>query len=85
MIAREKLAAIGELTAGIAHEINNPTAVILGYLDLLMSELGEAGEKVSDEVELIVQQVERIRSIINDLLQFFSTYRVDQRIKKPLD
>ncbi len=70
LIAREKLAAIGELTAGIAHEINNPTAVILGYLDLMMSELGEAGEKVSDEVELIVQQVERIRSIINDLLQF---------------
>jgi two-component system NtrC family sensor kinase len=70
LIAKEKLAAIGELTAGIAHEINNPTAVILGYLDLLVAELGEAGEKVSGEVELIVQQVDRIRLIINDLLQF---------------
>jgi len=70
LISKEKLAAIGELTAGIAHEINNPTAVILGYLDLMAVELGEQGEQVSDELEIIVQQVERIRSIINDLLQF---------------
>jgi len=70
LIAKGKLAAIGELTAGIAHEINNPTTVILGYLDLLVVELGDAGELVSEEVQLIVQQVERIRTIINDLLQF---------------
>ena len=70
LVAKGKLAAIGELTAGIAHEINNPTAVILGYLDLLVVELGEAGDQVKDEVQLIIQQVERIRSIINDLLQF---------------
>ncbi|OUS28179.1 hypothetical protein A9R01_13860 ['Osedax' symbiont bacterium Rs2_46_30_T18] len=70
LVAKEKLAAIGELTAGIAHEINNPTTVILGYLDLLVAELGEAGEQVTEEVTLIVQQVDRIRSIINDLLQF---------------
>ena len=70
LIAKEKLAAIGELTAGIAHEINNPTAVILGYLDLMVAELGSDGDKVANELELIVQQVERIRSIINDLLQF---------------
>ena len=70
LVAKEKLAAIGELTAGIAHEINNPTTVILGYLDLMVAELGEAGEQVSEEVALIVQQVDRIRSIINDLLQF---------------
>lgn len=70
LIAKGKLAAIGELTAGIAHEINNPTAVILGYLDLMVMELGSAGDSVQEEVQLIVQQVERIRQIINDLLQF---------------
>lgn len=70
LVAKEKLAAIGELTAGIAHEINNPTAVILGHMDLLMAELGDVGEPVRQDAELIVQQVYRIRSIINNLLQY---------------
>lgn len=70
LVAKGKLAAIGQLTAGIAHEINNPTAVILGYLDLMMVELGDAGKPVAAEAKLIVEQVERIRNIINNLLQF---------------
>ncbi len=70
LVMAEKLAAIGELTAGVAHEINNPTAVILGNLDLLVSELGPAIEPVSEEVDLIVAQVYRIREIINNLLQY---------------
>nr|WP_242521548.1 HAMP domain-containing sensor histidine kinase [Motiliproteus sp. SC1-56] len=70
LVGKEKLAAIGELTAGIAHEINNPTAVILGNMDLLMSELGSAGEPVRHEAQLIIDQVYRIRAIINNLLQY---------------
>lgn len=70
LVLAEKLAALGELTAGVAHEINNPTAVILGHLDLLVAELGEAIEPYRGEVELIVEQVYRIRSIINNLLQY---------------
>jgi two-component system NtrC family sensor kinase len=70
LVANEKLAAIGELTAGIAHEINNPTAVILGNMDLLVDELGEQAKPVEQQTELIIQQVFRIRSIINNLLQY---------------
>ena len=70
LVGKEKLAAIGELTAGIAHEINNPTAVILGNMDLMMLELAEAGEPVKREAELIVEQVYRIRAIIANLLQY---------------
>ncbi|MEH6469783.1 MAG: cache domain-containing protein [Halopseudomonas sp.] len=71
LVAKEKLAAIGELTAGIAHEINNPTAVILGNMDLLIAELGEATiAPVKRESELIIEQVYRIRSIITNLLQY---------------
>lgn len=66
----EKLAALGELTAGVAHEINNPTAVILGNMDVLVEDLGAAGEPVQAEIELIIEQVYRIRSIIDRLLQY---------------
>lgn len=70
MVTQEKLAVLGELTAGIAHEINNPAAVILGNMDLLIQELGELIDPVKPEVELIIEQVYRIRSLINNLLQY---------------
>ena len=70
LVAKEKLAAIGELTAGIAHEINNPTAVILGNMDLLVEELGENVKPVEQQTKLIIQKVYRIRAIINNLLQY---------------
>lgn len=70
LVASEKLAAIGELTAGIAHEINNPTAVILGNMDILIGELDGNAEPVRQEIDLIIQQVYRIRSIIDNLLHY---------------
>jgi two-component system NtrC family sensor kinase len=70
LVMREKLAAIGELTAGVAHEISNPTAVIQGNLDLMREELGPAAQPVANEFRLIHQQVERIRVIVTKLLQF---------------
>ena len=70
LIAAEKLAALGELTAGVAHEINNPTAVIIGNLDLLVDELGERADPVRYEIDLIVEQVFRIKEIIQNLLAY---------------
>ncbi len=66
----EKLAALGELTAGVAHEINNPTAVILGNMDVLVRELGGGIEPVKTEIDLIIEQVYRIRAIVEKLLQY---------------
>ena len=68
LVAKEKLAVIGQLTAGIAHEINNPTAVILGHLDLMSTELQGCGYDAQDDINIMLQQVERIRTLINDLL-----------------
>jgi two-component system NtrC family sensor kinase len=70
LVVAEKLAALGELTAGVAHEINNPTAVMLGNLDLLVEELGEAARPVQAEIDLIIEQIYRIKKIIDGLLQY---------------
>lgn len=70
LVKNEKLAAIGQLTAGVAHEINNPIAVIQGNLDVLRDILGEAAEPVEPETRLIQEQVHRIRLIVAKLLQF---------------
>ncbi|WP_252023651.1 cache domain-containing protein [Vibrio sp. SCSIO 43136] len=70
LVVSEKLAALGQLTAGIAHEINNPTAVILGNVELLKFELGEEATHVDDELTAIMAQIDRIRTITRSLLQY---------------
>ncbi|WP_394129201.1 cache domain-containing protein [Shewanella maritima] len=70
LVTNEKLTALGELTAGIAHEINNPTAVILGNMELLKYELGNKAQDVEEEIDIVIQQVGRISTIIRSLLQY---------------
>ncbi|MDH5424717.1 MAG: cache domain-containing protein [Gammaproteobacteria bacterium] len=70
LVLAEKLASLGELTAGIAHEINNPTAVILGNMELMLAEMGEKMNPVKHESDLIIEQVYRIRTILESLLQY---------------
>ncbi|CAK3950961.1 sensor histidine kinase [Vibrio crassostreae] len=70
LVVNEKLAALGELTAGIAHEINNPTAVILGNVELMKFELGDDVSRVDEEVHAIMEQIDRIRNITRSLLQY---------------
>ena len=71
LVKSEKLATVGQLTASLAHEVNNPIAVIQGNLDLLRDLLGtEATERVAPELKLIDAQIERMRLIVTRLLQF---------------
>lgn len=70
LVKSEKLAAIGQLTASIAHEINNPIAVMQGNLDLMRDTLGSAAAPVQGELKLLDQQVERMRIIVTQLLQY---------------
>lgn len=70
LLRAEKLAAVGQLTASIAHEVNNPIAVIQGNLDLMRELLGPSAVGVRDELTLIDAQIERMRLIVTQLLQF---------------
>jgi signal transduction histidine kinase len=70
LVTSEKLAAVGQLTAGVAHEINNPIAVIQGNIEMLAEVLGEGAAPVKEEIRLVREQVHRIRLIVTKLLQF---------------
>ncbi len=70
LVVSEKLAAIGEITAGIAHEINNPMAVIQGNVDVVRQELGDSVKDVETEFRLIDEQVHSVNILVSKLLQF---------------
>ncbi|QCI96855.1 cache domain-containing protein [Agrobacterium larrymoorei] len=70
LVMSEKLATIGEITAGVAHEINNPIAVIQGNLEVARHALGDGADVAKREFNLIDEQVDRISRIVGKLLQF---------------
>jgi len=69
LLQSEKLAAIGQVTAAMAHEINNPIAVMQGNLDLVRELLQEKAELVAPELKLLDEQVNRMRMMVSQLLQ----------------
>lgn len=70
LVMNEKLASIGEITAGVAHEINNPVAVIQGNVDVIRETLGDKAVAVKTELDLVDRQVARIDAMVGKLLQF---------------
>jgi len=65
----EKLASLGSLSAGVAHEINNPIAVILGFTELLQEKM-PAGSKEREILNAIERQGNNCRKIVENLLAF---------------
>jgi len=65
----EKLAHMGQLSAGIAHELNNPLGVVIMYSNILLEEVGTE-ESVKEDLRLIVEQAGRCKKIVAGLLNF---------------
>jgi signal transduction histidine kinase/ActR/RegA family two-component response regulator len=76
MVHTEKLSALGQLVAGVAHELSNPLTVLLAAGHLLRD---EAPEPLRAQVEQIVAQAERSRSIVRGLLAFARRLPVERR------
>ncbi|WP_370263052.1 cache domain-containing protein [Limnobacter sp.] len=68
LLASEKLAVMGQLTAGIAHEFNNPLAIMMGHLDLIRIALSDP--ESAKNLRLLDEQIQRMRNIVQKLLQF---------------
>ena len=71
LMQSEKLASMGQLAAGIAHEVNNPLGVVLMYSHLLLEECRQKGAAgLSDDLAMIVEQADRCKKIVAGLLHF---------------
>ena len=77
----DKLASVGRLAAGIAHEINNPLTGVLSYASLLRKRL-ESDTAACEDLDVIVRETIRCRGIIRDLLDFA---RPTPPTRKPTD
>src|SRR5262249_35069229 len=65
----ERMATIGRLVSGVAHEVNNPLAAILGFTDLLL-ENPQVPANAREDLQIILQETQRTKDIVQDLLSF---------------
>lgn len=70
LVESEKLASIGRLAAGVAHEINNPLTLIAGYIEILAGLSASLGKEAEENVKIIGEEVDRIAQIVRNLLSF---------------
>jgi signal transduction histidine kinase/iron only hydrogenase large subunit-like protein len=81
LMQSEKMASMGQLAAGIAHEVNNPLGVVLMYAHLLMDEC-QPQSPMRDDLGMIVEQADRCKKIVAGLLHFARQNKV---VRNPAD
>jgi signal transduction histidine kinase len=80
LMQSEKMASMGQLAAGIAHEVNNPLGVVLMYAHLLLDECQDP--KIRDDLKMITEQADRCKKIVAGLLHFARQHKV---VRQPVD
>jgi iron only hydrogenase large subunit-like protein/nitrogen-specific signal transduction histidine kinase len=75
----EKLAHMGQLSAGIAHELNNPLGIVIMYTNILLEE-SAADDPIREDLNLIVEQAGRCKKIVAGLLNFARKNQVNHQI-----
>ncbi len=81
LIQAAKMAAVGEMAAGIAHELNNPLTTIAGFSELILEELPPDSTQRAD-LELILREARRARDVVRRLLDFA---RQSESVRTPAD
>ena len=76
LVRSEKLASMGQLAAGIAHEVNNPLGVVIMYAHFLMEQLGDRPE-FREDLTMVVEQADRCKKIVSGLLNFARQTKVE--------
>ncbi len=82
LIQSEKMSAIGQLIAGVAHDLNNPLASVVGFSDFL-AEAADVPASLREPLQVIRQEAERAATIVKNLLSFARS-REGERVRQPI-
>ncbi|HNX23747.1 MAG TPA: [Fe-Fe] hydrogenase large subunit C-terminal domain-containing protein [Spirochaetota bacterium] len=91
LVQSEKLATMGQLSAGIAHELNNPLGIITMYSNILLEDHKE-NSQIKNDLKLIAEQAERCKKIVGGLLNFarknqinYNTVNIEDFVKHSIN